>query len=170
MPPGKRILGCSGTKDSGRTAGFFSTIAIPFIICLRLTAGLERHDQPGCRLTAPIGGVAPRRHQQRHVEMALRIADRKAQRDLIEERRVRRRHAPVGKIAAELEGQLIATDRHWSATDQWLVGAAVGIGDGARNQATDAKFGQFDQLDARCLRPAGRYGYRAHGSTAAPAP
>ena len=40
------------------------------------------------RLTAAIGRIAPRRDQQRHVVVAFRLADRKAQRDLVEERRI----------------------------------------------------------------------------------
>jgi hypothetical protein len=49
--------------------------------------------------------------------MALGIADRKTQRYLVEERRVRHRHAAAGKIVADAEHQFIAPDRHRAAAD-----------------------------------------------------
>src|ERR671931_2159678 len=43
-------------------------------------------------LTAAIGRITPRRHEQRHVKVAFRLAHRKAQRNLVEKRRIGHRH------------------------------------------------------------------------------
>src|SRR5216684_913304 len=77
----------------------------------------------GATSASAIGRVAPGRDQQRHVKMPFRLADREAQRDLIEERRIGHRHLPFGKVLSDAKRQLIAADRHWPAADQRLVGA-----------------------------------------------
>ena len=97
--------------------------------------------------TSPIRRVTPRRHQQRHVEVAFGLAHRKPQRNGIEKRRIRHRHLPSGKIFPDAEGQFVAADRHRPAADQRLIGSAVGVGDRARHDAACAKLGQFNQLD-----------------------
>ena len=71
-----------------------------------------------------IGRIAPRRDQQRHVEMAFRVAHRKLQRNAIEKRRIGQRHAAIGKIGADVKCQFVAADRHRPAADQRLIGAA----------------------------------------------
>jgi len=51
------------------------------------------------------------------------------------------RHAAIGKIAADVKCQFVATDRHRPAADQRLVGAAVAVGDRACHHASLAKIG-----------------------------
>src|ERR1700739_2602750 len=49
-------------------------------------------------LAATIGRVAPRRHEQRHMEMAFGFADGKAQGYPVKERWIRQRNAATGEI------------------------------------------------------------------------
>src|ERR1700730_12268587 len=80
------------------------------------------HRRSTCRrqaaLASAIGSVAPGCDQERHVEMAFRLADREAQWNLIEERRIGHRYLPFGKVFSDAEHQLIATDRPRPAADQ----------------------------------------------------
>ena len=99
------------------------------------------------RSTPAIGRVVPGRDQQRHVETALGLADRKPHGDAVEKRRVRQRHAPRGKIIRGGEGQFVIADRRRPAVDQRLVGAAITVGNALRDDAVLAKGRQLDQLE-----------------------
>src|SRR5581483_1184794 len=63
----------------------------------------------------PICRVAPGGDEQRHMEMAFRLAHGKAQRDVVEERWIGHRHAAGREVLADGKSQLIAADRHWPA-------------------------------------------------------
>src|ERR1700678_3591101 len=71
---------------------------------------------------SPIGRIAPGRYQERHVEMAFGVADRKTQRNLTQKRRVRHRHLPFRKVAADTEQQFVPADRNRPAGNQRLIG------------------------------------------------
>ncbi len=98
-----------------------------------------------CPSTSAIRPIAPRRHQQRHVQMPFRLSDREPDRDAIEEGRIGQRHLLRRKIRSGAEIQLILSDRQRAAMDQRLIGAAVRVGDGARDHAVFAERAQLDQ-------------------------
>src|SRR5258708_31991799 len=91
--------------------------------------------------TPPIRRVAPGRDQERHVEMAFRLARRKAQGNSIEKRRIRHRHLPCGKVIADAESQFVMPNRYRPAADQRPIGPALRIGDGTRHDAVRATLG-----------------------------
>src|SRR5258706_3122607 len=91
--------------------------------------------------TPPIRRVTPGRDQERHVEVAFRLAHRKTQWDAIEKRRIRHRHLPCGKVIADAESQFVTADRYRPATDQPPIGPAVRIGYGTRYDAVHATLG-----------------------------
>src|SRR6202030_4408242 len=80
---------------------------------------------------SPIRRIAPGRDQQRHVEMALGLADGKPQRYQVQKRRVRHRHLSLRKILADTKHQFVAADRHRPPMNERMIGAAVGVGDRA---------------------------------------
>ena len=116
---------------------------------------------------SPIRRIAPRRDQQRHVEMAFRVAYRKVQGNAVEKRRIGQRHAAIGKIGGDVKCQFVAADRHRPAADQRLVGAAVAVGDRARHHAGLAKFGQLGQFDRYPRRGPAAVGIQHMGRQAA---
>src|SRR5258708_26020056 len=85
--------------------------------------------------TPPIRRIAPGRDQERHVEMAFRLAHRKPQRNPVEKRRGRRRPPPFGKAFCAVEPEFVTAGRHPPAAPQWLIGAALGGGGGGRHGA-----------------------------------
>ena len=137
----------------------------------------QRHDRacPGTATrigpsASPIRRVAPGRDQERHVEMAFGLADRKPQRNLVEKWRIRHRHLPLGKILADTEHQFVAADRHRPAIDQRLIGSAVRVGDRRASRRGSRRGPTARPVRPRSRPPACRCGYRARGSTGARAP
>lgn len=93
------------------------------VICTDIAGTNPGHgDEERVSLLAPaIGRVAPGCDQQRHVEMALGIAHRKPHGNAVEERRIRHRHLPRGKIVADGKRQFVAPDRQAIPADQRLI-------------------------------------------------
>src|SRR5260370_22960885 len=89
-------------------------------------------------LATPISRVTPRRDEERHVEMAFRLAHRKAQGNLVKKRRIGCRHLPTGKIGPYAERQFVTADRHGPVINQWLIGSAICIRDRTGHDATYA--------------------------------
>ena len=78
--------------------------------------------------------------------MPLRLGNGKAQRHDIEKRWVALRNAPAAEVVTDRKLQLVAADRQRPSADQGRVGAAIGIGDGRRNQMM-LPAGQLVELD-----------------------
>src|SRR6202048_2435441 len=79
-------------------------------------------------LAAAVGGVAPRRDQQRHVIMSFRLGEREPHRHNVEKRRIALSHVQAGKVVANVETQLITADRQWTSPDQRFVRTPLAIG------------------------------------------
>src|SRR5271163_2727113 len=81
------------------------------------------------------------------MQMPLRFAYRKPQGDVVQEGRVGYRHLPLPEIMSDAEDQFIAADRDWPPADQRLIGTAVRIRRGARDDTAFAERRAFDKLD-----------------------
>ena len=88
--------------------------------------------------------------------VAFGLANCELQRDHIQERRIRRRHAPSGEIWSDPEAELVAADGQRPAPDQRLVGASILIRDRMGNHPTLAALREFDKFNCDARRgPAG---------------
>src|SRR5260370_14478157 len=82
---------------------------------------------------AAISGIAPRRHQQRHVVMTLRFGDRKSHRHHVEEWRISLLRLNAREIIADMKPNFLTADRQRPIADQRGVGAAVAIAGSPRD-------------------------------------
>ena len=113
-------------------------------------AGVARsraHD-----LAPAIGRIAPRRGQQRHVVVPVRLGDRETQRHAVEERRLGQRHAEALEIRADLERQHERAGLEGVAGQQRLICTAVRIRPHLLQQVPAAVGGQLVQRDGDAAR------------------
>src|SRR5687768_10669649 len=82
------------------------------------SANPTTHSVRGCYLTPPVGRVARRRANERHVIMLRRIGDRKADRHEIQQRRIAGGHTLLAEIVAHLKSQFVFAEWQGTAADQ----------------------------------------------------
>ncbi len=155
-------------SDSGRVLGHRRSLPLSERAGLCRRGGptdFARRSSSGApALAAAIGRIRPRRHQKRHVIFAFRLGDGKRTGTMSRNGGSARRRAPPREILADRKAQFVGRDRDRHAAEQRLVGAAVGIGDGALEGACARPLPRSRRIRSPRPAPDDRHACRARGS------
>ena len=78
--------------------------------------------------TSPIRRITPRRAEQGHMIPRACVRDAESHRHLIQETNLRQRRPLGRKVIADEEHDLVMASLHLIGGQEWLIGAAIGIG------------------------------------------